>query len=73
MAKSNPTDDLGPTWVLLRPLPDPNGVPASIRFRCALKCLLRAYRIRNEGMRSEPPAEVSAQESQKGTDYGTKT
>ena len=49
-------DDFGPTWFLLRPLPDPGGVPASVRMRRALKCLLRSFGIKNEGMRTELPA-----------------
>src|SRR5262245_18902824 len=73
VAKSDPTDDFGPTWVLLRPLPDPNGVPASVRFRRALKCLLRVYRIRNEGIRSEPLADTRRLGSRKRTDCGTKS
>jgi len=51
-------DDFPPTWILIRPLPDPDGVPASVRVRRALKCLLRAYRLRvvkvtNVGPRGE--------------------
>ena len=49
------SDDFGPTWFLLRVLPD--RVPASIRMRRALKCLLRSFRIKCEGMRDGEPAE----------------
>jgi hypothetical protein len=31
------------TWILVRVLPDPDGVPASVRFRRLLKAMRRAY------------------------------
>ncbi len=36
-------DDFGPCQLTLKPLPDHNGVPSSIRLRRALKCLLREF------------------------------
>jgi hypothetical protein len=55
-------EDFPPTWVLLRPLKDPWGVPASIRFRRALKCLLRSYGIRVERVTGKLPQEVEQSE-----------
>jgi len=41
-------DEFGDTWVLLRPLVDPDGIPGAVRMRRALKALLRGYGIRVE-------------------------
>lgn len=52
-------DDFGDTWVLLRPLVDPDGIPGRVRMRRALKALLRGYGIRVEritGATGGPPA-----------------
>jgi hypothetical protein len=57
-------DDFPPTWFLLRPLPGWGGVPASIRMKRALKCLLRSFGIKNEGMRSPPPDDVPVADRQ---------
>ena len=36
--------EIGPTWVLLEALPD--DVPSAVRFRRAMKCLLRSFKLR---------------------------
>jgi hypothetical protein len=54
MSAPRPADDFPPTWFLLRCLP--RDVPASVRMRRALKCLLRSFAIKCEAMRDEPPA-----------------
>jgi hypothetical protein len=45
-ATNDATADFPDSWVLLRPLKDPDGVPASVRMRRALKCLRRGFRIK---------------------------
>lgn len=50
--------EFGPTWVLLRPLPESDlypGTPA-VRMRRALKGLLRGYGIRVDGLADAKPA-----------------
>lgn len=48
-----PEDDLS-IWVLtLRPLPD--DVPAAVRMRRALKCLLRSFRLKCERISGKEP------------------
>jgi hypothetical protein len=61
MAGPREIDDFGPTWFLLRPLPGWGGVPASVRMRRALKCLLRGFGIRCEAMRDAPPEQAPVQ------------
>jgi hypothetical protein len=47
MKTSTGTTD-GAVRLTLRPLRDPDGVPAVVRIRSALKCLLRRFRLRCE-------------------------
>jgi hypothetical protein len=50
------TADFPETWVKLRPLVDHDrGIPASVRMRRALKCLLRSYGIRVEKVQGATP------------------
>jgi hypothetical protein len=50
-----PDDDFGQTWLLLRPLESPRGIKASLRFRAALKVLLRQFHLRCERVTCEGP------------------
>jgi hypothetical protein len=57
MADQEQPGDFGPTWVLLRVLPESNehpGTPA-VRMRRALKGLLRGYGIRVEQLAACAP------------------
>lgn len=56
MAEPQPppdADDFGPTWILLRALP--SDIPARIRFRSALKALLRQWRLKCDGIQTKAP------------------
>lgn len=57
-----PVEDFPPTWVLLQPLVDPDGVPARVRVRRAFKALLRGYGIRVEKVQGAEPVEDLAVE-----------
>jgi hypothetical protein len=69
-----PDDDFGPTRLLLRPLESPRGIKASLRFRAALKVLLRQFHLRRErvtnvGPNGEPaqaPAQPGPDEAEGG-------
>jgi hypothetical protein len=71
MADDPPKDDprdIGPTWVLLRPLPESDrhpGTPTG-RMRRALKGLLRGYGIVCERITSLGPDGVLADEATPG-------
>ena len=41
----DPDDDLGETWIRVRPLPSPDGVWSSCRVASWLKSGLRGYRL----------------------------
>lgn len=57
MAGAGERDDFGPTWVLLRPLPESDAHPGTptVRMRRALKALLRGYGIRVERITAVGP------------------
>jgi hypothetical protein len=70
-AQRPPDDDFGPTWLLLRPLKSPRDIPASLRFRAALKALLRQYHLRCERVaRIGGPDNEDAEAIEVGTDEG---
>ena len=48
-------DDMGESWIRIRPLKSPNGIPASIRMRQWLKSGLRAYQLKVEQLTGNPP------------------
>lgn len=48
-------DDPDITWLKIRTLPDPDGVPGNVRLRRCLKSMLRAYGLRVERVSGEGP------------------
>lgn len=59
---SDQADDRTPVKLTLLPLPD--AVPATIRLRRALKCLLRSFGLKCVRIEDAPPA--AADDEQKG-------
>jgi hypothetical protein len=61
-ARSADEDDIGPTWVLFRPLA--HDVPSRMRFRQLLKAALPAYKIRAERIAAIGPNGIDVRDGQ---------